>query len=62
MMLPQTVTSTVKNDTKLKSTTCTVPAFNSCNKMRGQPGHNTRLYAQLPPSFLGMDALDDITT
>ena len=24
--------------------------------MRGQLGHNTRPHAQLPPSFLGMDA------
>ena len=24
--------------------------------MRGLPGHNTRLHARLPPSFLGMDA------
>ena len=23
--------------------------------MRGQPGHNKRLYARLPPGFLGMD-------
>ena len=25
--------------------------------MPGQPGHNTRPHARLPPSFLGMDAL-----
>ena len=24
--------------------------------MPGQPGHNTQLHSQLPPSFLGMDA------
>ena len=27
--------------------------------MRGNPGHNTRPHARLPPSFLGMD---DLTT
>ena len=25
--------------------------------MPGQPGHNTRSHARLPPSFMGMDAL-----
>ena len=30
--------------------------------MRGQPDQNTRLHARLPPSFQGMNHVDDLKT